>query len=104
MTREKACEIAATFLEEMNPDFWNGEGDRPPTFDARVWECSISKCDRLDISLYYDVFDEMWCHRCEIVDEQTGDIMGICTGYGIDSIPNLTDTILDICRDIECNK
>ncbi|MBO5969888.1 MAG: hypothetical protein J6S14_15480 [Clostridia bacterium] len=105
MTREKAHEIAVAFFSQMNPEFWNGVGEKPPTLDERVWECPLSEYARLDISLYYDVIDNLWCHCCEIVEEQSNDMIEMATGYGIDSIENLIDTICFICGIVSiCNE
>ena len=98
MTREKASIIANDFFKDMNPEFWNGHGETPTTFDERTWECLLSESDRLDITLFYDPLEEQWCHCCEIVDEQSNEMTEMLTGYGIDSFFNLVDTIMDICR------
>lgn len=99
MTREKASMIANDFFKNMNPTFWNGYGNKPFTFDERIWEYDLSKYDKLDISFYYDEIDAEWEHCCEIVDKQSNEMIEILTGYGINSILNLVDTIMDICRD-----
>ena len=101
MTREKANIIANDFFRDMNPTFWNGEGDRPSSFDERIWEYKLSEDDRLDISLYHSDYDEGWVHCCEIVDDASNTMMEMLTGYGIDSTLNLVDTIMDLCRDYE---
>lgn len=33
MTKEKAKLIADSFLDNMNPDLWNGEGNKPKSFN-----------------------------------------------------------------------
>ena len=33
MTKEKAKLIADSFLDDMNPDLWNGEGNKPKSFN-----------------------------------------------------------------------
>lgn len=98
MTREKASMIANDFFKDMNPAFWNGQGDKPLTFDERIWECELSEYDDLDISFYYDDIEAEWVHCCEIVDKQSNEMTEMLTGYGIDSMLNLIDTIMDICR------
>ena len=41
MTREKTTRIANGFFNDMNPTLWNGEGDKPESFDERPWQCKI---------------------------------------------------------------
>ena len=35
MTREKATRIVNDFFNDMNPTLWNGEGNKPESFDER---------------------------------------------------------------------
>ena len=100
MTRTKADSIANEFLKDMNPTFWNGNGDKPSNFDERIWEYKLTETDRLDISFQYDEIDG-WHHCCEIVDDSSNEMMEILSGYGIDSTLNLVDTIMDLCRNYE---
>lgn len=100
MTREKANIIANDFFKDMNHDFWNGNGKKPTSFDERIWEYELSEYDWLDISMYCNEDDE-WVHCCEIVDKSSDTMTEMLTGYGIDSILNLVDTILDLCKGFE---
>ena len=97
MTQEKAIEIAKEFLTTMNPDCWDGDGDKPSTFVELLWECDLSENYRLDISFQFDETDG-WLHCCEIVDKESDTMLEMLSGYGIDSVQNLTDTILDLCK------
>lgn len=97
MTRERAEKIAEEFFEDMNPEFWDGSGNKPKSFDERIHEFPLTENDRLDISMYYDDCDRVWCHCCEIVDDKSDTMMEMMTGYGIDSKLNLIDTIMDLC-------
>ena len=36
MIREKATQIVSECLKEMNPDMWNGNGNRPTSFDISL--------------------------------------------------------------------
>ena len=45
--------------------------------------------------------DDEWVHCCEIVDKSSDTMTEMLTGYGIDSILNLVDTILDLCKGFE---
>lgn len=100
MTYAKAYGIAQDFMNDMNPSMWDGNGDIPSTFDNRCCEYDLSPDILLDISFWYDKEDG-WYHGCELVDRASNEMIEILTGYGIDSIPNLTNTIMDICKDFE---
>lgn len=104
MERIEAERIAQEFIDEMNPDLWNGIGDTPDNLDTRIVTYNInSENNELDISLELEENPETgekeWTHCCELRDKDNGDLMDIQHGYGIDSIPNLADTILDICKE-----
>lgn len=100
MRYNKARKIAQDFMNDMNPSMWDGNSDIPSTFDNRCWEYDLSPDMRLDISFWHDNEDG-WYHCCELVDAASNEMVEILTGYGVDSIPNITDTIMDICRDFE---
>ena len=96
MKSELALEIAEKHLNEMNPDMWSGEGDMPSSFDERICTYEIgSDYDELDISFYYDEDEKMWCHYCELRNKETGDLLNPISGYGVDSVCNLADSIMD---------
>ena len=100
MTRERANIIGNDFFRDMNPTFWNGYGDIPSSFDTRVWECPLQDGISLNITLEHNDIDG-WCHFCELVDDASNDMVECLSGYGIDSIFNLVDTIMDLCRAYE---
>lgn len=93
----KSDEIAKTFLHEMNPTNWNGQGGMPAGFDARTLEFITDMPDvLLDISFEFCMEDNstfQWEHCCELVQESSDTIIERVYGYGIDSVQNLTDTI-----------
>lgn len=104
MNRTEAEKIAKEFLKEANPDMWNGIDGKPNNFDTRIstYDIHSVNSNELDISLEYEENPETgekeWTHYCELRDKDNGDLIEVQHGYGIDSVPNLTDTILDICR------
>lgn len=104
-SEEKARKIAEDFLAKMNPEMWDGKGEKPESFDTRIVTYDIgSKYDNeLDISFEYLEEDEGdisgWTHYCELRNIITEDLMIPLHGYGIDSVQNLVDTIMDICWD-----
>lgn len=104
MNRTEAERIAKEFLNETNPDMWNGKDGKPNNFDTRIFTYDIQSANNneLDISLEYEENPETgkkeWTHYCELRDKDNGDLIEVQHGYGIDSVLNLADTILDICR------
>lgn len=57
----------------------------------------IDQGTELDISFEYEESDG-WLHLCELREKASGDLLAMLHGYGIDSVPNLADTIEDICN------
>lgn len=92
-------------MNEANPEMWNGEGTKPQSVSNLIFTYDIQSIygNELDLSLEYLESDESdmagWTHYCELKDKQTGDTVIPLHGYGIDSINNLVDTIMDICRE-----
>lgn len=99
MKKEMAKEIAKDFFNDMNPNFWNGEGKMPETFLEGVWEYALAKDIILEITMLYDDSERKWKHYCDLV--QRNDSIDMATGDGIDSISNLADTIMDLCKIFE---
>lgn len=100
MKRSLAEKIAKNSLETLNPDMWNGKGPKPLSLKEEVYCFDLTEQDQLDISLVYDAEDSSWNHYCELVDRNANVMTGCLTGYGIDSVPNLVDTILDLCAQL----
>lgn len=92
----RALEIAQTHIRRMNPSLWNGTGKRPENFDSRIITYPIDTDIELDISFEQD--DDGWVHLCEVRDKDSGELLEVMHGYGIDSPQNLADTIEDICH------
>lgn len=42
MTREKATKIVTDFLNDMNPDMWDGNGNKPESFDEHAWQYPLT--------------------------------------------------------------
>lgn len=96
--REKAEKIANDFLEKMNPTNWNGEGRRPKSFDTRIVTYDINSINGNELDISFDYLEEDgWTHYCELRNKETGELMILLHGYGVDSLQNLVDTIMDIC-------
>ena len=43
--------------------------------------------------------EDGWCHYCDLVYQSDDSSFDMLSGYGIDSILNVTDTVMDLCRD-----
>lgn len=100
MIRAKANTIVNDFFRDMNPTFWNGNGNKPSTFDERGWQYPLTEKTYLEITLVYDDIDG-WHHCCDLVDAESNDSLDMLSGYGIDSALNLVDTVMDLCKDYE---
>lgn len=98
--REKAEKIANDFLKKMNPTNWNGKGRRPKSFDTRIVTYDINSINGNELDISFDYLEEDgWTHCCELRNHETGELMIILHGYGVDSLQNLVDTIMDICSE-----
>lgn len=100
MTRKKATEIVTKFLKDMNPDAWDGNGNKPESFDEHGWQCSLLDDVNLEITFAYDEEDG-WHHYCDLVHKSDNSSFDMLSGYGIDSLENIIDTVLDLCCDYE---
>jgi hypothetical protein len=100
MTREKATEIVSEFLKEMNPDMWSGNGNKPTSFDNRAWQYPLTNEINLEIT-FVNNEEDGWCHYCDLVYVSDNSSFDMLSGYGIDSVQNIIDTVLDLCRDYE---
>ena len=100
MTKEKATEIVSEYLKEMNPDMWNGNGNRPTSFDDRAWQYPLTNEINLEIT-FVNNEEDGWCHDCDLVYASDNSSFDVLSGYGIDSVQNIIDTVLDLCRDYE---
>lgn len=98
MKSSVAEKIAKECLKTLNPDMWNGKGQKPLSVSEKVYCFDLTENDELDISLRYDEQDGDWEHYCEIVDKTTNTMTECLTGYGIDSLQNLIDTIMVLCE------
>lgn len=92
MTMELALNIANEFLDTMNPDMQDGNGDEPSGLNQSIWSKRLTDDVSLDISFEYDNEDG-WCTVCELVDVESNEMFEIMSSYGIDSPQNIADTI-----------
>lgn len=98
MKRVEAIATAYSFIKDMNPDFWDGNGKKPDSFKDYPWQRSLNEDVNLEITFVYNEIDG-WHHCCDLVYESDNSSFDMKSGKGIDSILNLTDTIMDLCKD-----
>ena len=96
--RTKAAAIVNDFFADMNPSLWNGSTSMPKSFDDRAWQYPLADDVNLEITFVYNEEDG-WCHYCDLVYQSDDSSFDMLSGYGIDSILNVTDTVMDLCRD-----
>lgn len=94
MSRNQAVEMATEVLNYMNPEMWNGFGEKPESLDGRIYEIPLKENLSLEFVLCPADDGDGWMHYVDVVYK--GDSIGFETGYGI-GVNNLTDTILDLC-------
>lgn len=100
MKRETAEKIVKNFFNQMNPDMWSGNGNRPISFDDRAWQYPLTNEVNLELT-FVNNEEDGWCHYCDLVYESDNVSFDMLSGYGIDSVQNIIDTVLDLCRDYE---
>lgn len=100
MKRETAEKIAKDFFNQMNHEMWNGNGNRPTSFDDRAWQYPLTNEVNLEIT-FVNNEEDGWCHYCDLVYASDNSSFDMLSGYGIDSVQNIIDTVLDLCRDYE---
>lgn len=100
MKRETAEKIAKDFLNQMNPEMWDGNGEKPESFDNRALEYPLTNEVNLEIT-FVNNEEDGWCHYCDLVCASDDASFDMLSGYGIDSVQNIIDTVLDLCRDYE---
>ena len=98
MKRETAEKIVKNFFNQMNPEMWSGNGNRPISFDDRAWQYPLTNEVNLEIT-FVNNEEDGWCHYCDLVYESDNSSFDMLSGYGIDSVQNIIDTVLDLCRD-----
>lgn len=81
----------------MNPDLWNGEGNKPKSFNEMIWDYPISDTVNLEVTFGYDELDG-WKYYCDLVYESDNSSFAEQSGYGINFPHNITNTILELCK------
>ncbi|WP_368221758.1 hypothetical protein [Blautia wexlerae] len=101
MTNDVATRIAESFIKEHNPGLWNGIGNKPTGFSTLIEVYKIFK-EKIYMTIQFEIdADEggNWAHIVKLYNSENDQMIDGYFGYGIDSVQNLTDTILDICAE-----
>ena len=98
MKRETAEKIVKDFFNQMNPEMWSGNGNSPTSVDDRAWQYPLTNEVNLEIT-FVNNEEDGWCHYCDLVYASDNTSFDVLSGYGIDSVQNIIDTVLDLCRD-----
>ena len=102
MTRETAKNIAENFIKTYNPNMWDGNGKQDDLFSADLKVINVT--DKIYMVILFDIdADEggKWAHEVKLYERGSDELIDAYFGYGIDSVENMTDTILDLCE--KCN-
>lgn len=98
MKRVKAIVTAYSFIKDMNPDFWDGNGKKPGSFKDYPWQCSLNEDVNLEITFVYNEIDG-WHHCCDLVSKSNNESFNMLSGNSIKSVIDLANTIMDLCKD-----
>ena len=89
---DTAYNIAKEHLEKANPSMWDGDGPMPSDFQQNVFTYSIDDLKEISINFALDA-NAGWLHCCKLREKDTSKTLYAISGYGIDSIEDLADTI-----------
>ena len=54
MKKTRVKLIVKEFYKQMNPDMWNGSGERPDSFDTHAWEYPLTDAVHLELAFGHD--------------------------------------------------
>lgn len=64
MKKTRVKLIVKEFYKQMNPDMWDGSGERPDSFDTHAWEYPLTDAVHLELAFGYDESDGGWKYFC----------------------------------------
>ena len=50
MKKTRVKLIVKEFYKQMNPDMWDGSGERPDSFDTHAWEYPLTDAVHLELA------------------------------------------------------
>lgn len=98
MKKIRAASIVNSFCKEMNPDMWDGSGERPDTFDTHAWEYPLTDAIHLELAFGYDESDGGWKYFCDLVYSSDNSSFDMTSGYGINSPRSMTESVIQLCQ------
>lgn len=93
--------IVKEFYKQMNPDIWDGSGERPDSFDTHAWEYPLTDAVHLELAFGYDESDGGWKYFCDLVYSSDNSSFDMTSGHGIDSPQNIINSVMQLCREYE---
>ena len=100
MTDNAAQKIAANFIKEHNPNNWDGNGKPDKDFSEKLEVYDIFKCDVYMVILF-EMYEGEWLHFVKLYRKLDDQLIDGYHGYGVNSVQNMVDTIMDVCVDYE---
>lgn len=101
MKNIKATSIVNNFYEKMNPDMWDGSGERPNSFDTHAWEYPLTDTVHLELAFGYDESDGGWKYFCDLVYTADNSSFDMTSGHGINLPQNIINSVMQLCREYE---
>lgn len=101
MKKTRVKLIVKEFYKQMNPDMWNGSGERPDSFDTHAWEYPLTDAVHLELAFGYDESDGGWKYFCDLVYSSDNSSFDMTSGHGIDSPQNMINSVMQLCREYE---
>lgn len=100
MTRKEAYKIAEKYIKQYNPNMWDGNGDIDDKFSSEIKTYDISSNIYMTIQFEIDRDENSeWAHEVKLYIKEDDEMIDGYFGYGVNSIENMTDTIMDICKE-----
>lgn len=93
--------IVKEFYKQMNPDMWDGSGERPDSFDTHAWEYPLTDVVHLELAFGYDESDGGWKYFCDLVYSSDNSSFDMTSGHEINSPQNMINSVMQLCREYE---
>ena len=101
MKKTRVKLIVKEFYKQMNPDMWDGSGERPDSFDAHAWEYPLTDAVHLELAFGYDESDGGWKYFCDLVYSSDNSSFDMTSGHEINSPQNMINSVMQLCREYE---
>lgn len=101
MKKTRVKLIVKEFYKQMNPDMWDGSGERPDSFDTHAWEYPLTDAVHLELAFGYDESDGGWKYFCDLVHSSDNSSFDMTSGHEINSPQNMINSVMQLCREYE---